>query len=290
MNIDQILENMTQEEAEQLLATDFGADLEKSASAELAQADLAEALYAYGSFMASVEVDSTEELSKEASAEIDEAATEIATAIEESLAEANILDTEDTATLHTEAQAAAGIIFQGYADQIEKIAAEAQASGEVSKMQKIKNWAKAQGKKVSESKAAKHVMANKGKYGAGLAAGALLGGGAYAYKKKHEKKASEVTASEMSDIIRADQEIDAVISAGISKLASEGAATAAKKSMKEKMEEMGSKIKGAADKVKASKFGQHVAANKGKYKIGAGAAALGGAGLLAHKMMSKKDK
>lgn len=267
MNIDQILENMTQEEAEQLLATDFGADLEKSASAELAQADLAEALYAYGSFMANVEMDSTEELSKEASAEIDEVAVEIAEAIEEALEEAGVLDNEDTVALHKEAQAAAGIIFEGYADELEKIAAKAKE--DPSMLAKAQKWVASKGKQIADSKAAKHVVANKNKYGAGLAAGALLGGGAYAYKKKHEKKASEVTASEMSEIIRADQEVDAVISEGISKLA----AKANKKMIPA----------GFMKKVKKS-----VMANKGK--IGGGALALGGAGLLAKKMMSKKDK
>jgi hypothetical protein len=48
MNIEQIIENMTEAEKEQLLKTDFGAEMEKEAAAELAKGDLADALYAYG--------------------------------------------------------------------------------------------------------------------------------------------------------------------------------------------------------------------------------------------------
>lgn len=288
MNIEQILENMTQEEVEQLMATDFGADLEKQASAELAQSDLAEALYTYGAFIADSEVSATEDLSKEASAEQAELAQEIAVALEEALNESGLLETDSTVELHKEAQAAAGIIFQGYADQIEKIAEEAKT--EPGRAAKAKKWLGDKMKAVKDSKVGKHLAANKGKYGAGAAGLAALGAGAYAYKKHHEKKASEITASELSAIVQEEQMTDSVIADGLSKLANAGEQEAVKKGMGEKMkaayESAKQRTKDFASKVKGSAAGKHIGAHAGKYGLGAGMA-LGG--LAAH-MASKKKK
>jgi hypothetical protein len=241
----QDLEGMSEQELEQLLATDFGAELEKEAAAELANADLAEALFAYGAHVATREVESTEDLSKEAAAELDEEYQVITEAIENGLVETGVLQTEDTAQLHKEAQAAAGIIFAGYTEAMSKIASDEKKAGKMAEL-----LAKAK--------------ANKGKIGAGVAGAAALGAGAYAYKKKHEKKASEVTASEMADIIREDQAVDAVISNGLSKLA--GMAE-----MKAKAAEVGGKVIEGVKKHKAP------------LAAGAGGFALG-------KMLSKKKK
>ena len=64
------IENMSEQEVAELLAVDFGPELEKEAAAELASADLAQALYAYGALMAVREFHDEEcDLSKEAGAE-----------------------------------------------------------------------------------------------------------------------------------------------------------------------------------------------------------------------------
>lgn len=278
MNIEQIIENMSEAEKEQLLKTDFGAELEKEASVELAKGDLADALYAYGSFLAHKEVESQEELSKEASAEMDQEEAEIATAVEEALEESEILATEDTAELHKEAQAAAAFMFKGYADAIEKLAAD---EGKMAKMKKFlgDKYNKAKDAAKAGATAAKgHVMKNKGKYGLG-AAGVAAGLGALAYKKKMEKKAGELSYDELREQLEVDQAIDAVVYEGIDKLAAAGVKAFSDK-VKAKMSAIGKTV---AAKGKAA--GSHVMKHKGKY--GAGALALGGAAYAAKKMKDK---
>jgi hypothetical protein len=257
MNIFEEIENMSEQEQEQLLATDFGS-LEKEASAELSKMDLVNALYAYGAFVADQEIESTEDLSKEASAEMASAHEEIAQALEESLVESGILDTEDTAELHKEAQATAALMFQGYADQIEKVAADEGKAGKMAKWLHEKKEAI----KGAAGKAGEGMKKHKGKFGLGAAALAA-GGAAYAYKKHHEKKASELTVSEISDMVAEDQYINSVISEGLNKLAAAG--DVAKPGM-------GAKAKAIWEKAKAgvkSNMGKH----PGKYMLGA--AALG---------------
>ena len=265
------IENMSEQEKAQLLAVDFGADLEKEANAELASGDLAEALFAYGAHMAVREIESTEDLSKEASAELEEEYKVITEAIEQGLAETGILDNEDTVELHKEAQAAAGIIFAGYSDAIEKLANEEAKEGKVKKfLHKTKKAMGEAGEKAKEhaGKFGKHLAKHKGKYGGGAAALAA-GVGALAYKKHHEKKASEISASELADIMNEDQAVDTVVFEGIDKLAAAG-----KKAVSEGL------------LAKATSLGK--SALKHKKAIGGGAAA--GAGGFALGRMSKHKK
>lgn len=267
MNIFEQIENMSEQEQEQLLATDFGS-LEKEASAELSKMDLVDALYAYGAFVADQEIESTEELSKEASAEMASAHEEIAQALEASLVESGILDTEDTAELHKEAQAAAALMFQGYADQIEKVAADEGKAGKMAKWLHEK-------KEAIKGAAGEGMKKHKGKFGLGAAALAA-GGAAYAYKKHHEKKASELTVSEISDMVAEDQYINSVISEGLNKLAAAG--DVAKPGM-------GAKAKAIWEKAKAG-VKANAAKHPGKYMMGASALAAGGA-VGANKMQGK---
>ena len=67
MNIMEKLEQMSEAEISELLNTDFGAELEKQASQEVAQDALTDALYSYGAFMCASEYEACDEtLSKEA--------------------------------------------------------------------------------------------------------------------------------------------------------------------------------------------------------------------------------
>ena len=283
MTLMEEIEQMSDADKKALLEANFGEEMEKEASAELAKADLADALYSYGAYMADREIEEQESLSKEASEEFDSAHSEITSAIEQGLVESGILETEDTAALHQEAQAAAGIIFRGYSDQVEKLAADE------GKMAKMKKWMgeKAEKGKEAAKGAAKsvgaHMGKHKGKYGLGAAALAA-GAGAYGYKKHHEKKASELTASELSEIVQEEQYLNAVITEGFSKLAEAGEG-AAKSSMTDKMKAGFGKLKSKAGSA-GKAVGSHMMKHKGKYGIGA--AALG-AGAAAHQMMKKKD-
>lgn len=256
------IEKMSPEEQAQLLGTEFPAELEKEASAELAKSELADALYAYGAYTADREVAETEELSKEASEEFDGAHQEITEVLEAALNESGILDTEDTAELHKEAQAAAGIILQGYSDQIEKLAAS-----------KKGGVLKAVQKKLQA--AGKVLKKHKGKAAAGGVAAGV--GGAYAYKKLHEKKASEITASELAAIVREDSAIDAVVTEGLDKIAAKGKSLGGKV-MKH--------LKGLGEKAEA--HGKSALKYMGKHKapMAGGLAAGAAAGYAAGK---KKD-
>lgn len=291
MNIDQILENMSEAEIAQLLATDFGAELEKEAAAELAQNELVEALYAYGALMADYEVASTEELSKEASAEYNQAAEEINAVIEEALLNSGILESEDTAELHKEAQAAAAVIFEGYSDQFEKIAKSKAGKGVMHVVKSTLNKAIKKGREHAQA-AGKHIKKHKIPYGVG-AAGLATAGGVYAYKKHkdHEKKASEISAVELAEMIAEDQAVDAVIFQGLEKMAAKGKGKA--KGQKEKgvldsIQHQASKTWKAA-KGHMADAGKMIAKHPGK-SVG-GALALGGiAGAGIHHMAKKKDK
>ena len=277
MNLEQEIEKMTDAEKEALLATDFG-DLEKEAAAELAQADLAQALYIYGAYLADREIESQDELSKEASEEFDAAHAEITNAIEQGLIETGILETEDTVALHKEAQAAAALVFKGYSDQFDKLAAD---ESKMAKMKKFVGDKAAKAKEAAKAAAGKvgaHVKKHKGKYGAGGAALAA-GMGALAYRKKMEKKAGEIPYEELREQMIEDAMVDQVVGDGIAKLAGIGDKAAA---LKGKTVEG---LKAGFAKLKASKAGQHVAAHKNKYM--AGGAALGG---FAAGRASKKDK
>lgn len=285
MTLQERIEKMSDEEKAQLLATEFDTELEKEAAAELAQSDLVDALYAYGAYVADREVESTEELSKEATAEFDAAHAEITAAIEQGLMETGAMDTDDTQELHKQAQVAAAIVFAGYTDQIEKLAADEGKMGKLKKFMgdkasKAKDAAKnlAGKAKGAAGKAAAHMGKHKGKYGAGAAALAA-GAGALAYRKKMEKKAGEISYEEMREQMIEDAQLDQVVFDGIAKLAGMGEKAVALKG------KAVDGMKAGFAKMKASKAGQHVAANKTKYMVGG--AALGGAALG---RASKKDK
>lgn len=254
------IENMSQEDIQQLLATEFPAELEKQASEELAKSDLAEALYAYGAYTADREVAEAEvadgALSKEASEEFDGAHAEITQAVEQALEESGILETEGTAELHKEAQAAAGIMLQGYTDQLEKLSAKAGVMKVIGK----------------------HLKKHKG-HAAAAAAGAGAVEGVHQYKKHHEKKASEVSASEMSEIIREDMTVDSVIAEGLDKLAKAGM-NKAMESMKKGL------IRGGKA---AGKHGRSALKYMGKHKGAMGAGAGGVAAGVAGSHLAKKD-
>jgi hypothetical protein len=293
MNLDQILENMSEEEITQLLETDFGDELEKEASAELAQTELAEALYAYGALMADYEVASQEELSKEASAEFGEVSEQINAALEEALVESGILENDDTAELHKEAQAAAAMIFEGYADQLEKVA---KAKPGVMKVIKQKlALLKSKGMEAGKS-AGKFVKKHKIPVAVG-ATGLATAGGLYAYKKKkdHEKKASEITAAELAEMVAEDQAVDAVIFEGIEKMAAKAKNKVKKQpGMLGQLKQQALQLKQKAGKAvgqvktKAKAAGKYMMKHKGPL---AGALALGGtAGVLGHMATKKKEQ
>ena len=113
MNLFDEVQNMSEEEQQQLLATDFGPELEKQASEEIGKANLADALYSYGAYLAGMDIDSQDEMSKEASEAYSNAGEELTYAVEAGLIDSGILEIEDTIELHKEAQAAAAIMFQG---------------------------------------------------------------------------------------------------------------------------------------------------------------------------------
>ena len=294
MNYEDIINGMSEEEIQFLMETEFGPELEKQAAAELAQSDLADALYTYGALMCDMEINSTEGLSKQASAEYADLSAEIAAALEDALLTSGILESEDTAELHKEAQAAAGLIFQGYADQFEKIAklevgkygqqrnilsaAEAhaaQGNHVRAKYHQVKDW-------ITET-AKKHPKKLSALGGAAVGAGTIAA--IHKYKKQHEKKASETTASELADIVREEAYLDSVIFEGMDKLANEGAKAAEQKegimhSLREKATAAKNYIEGKGKDVWEY-------AKKKPYHVGGGAAAAAGLGYLGHKMYKK---
>lgn len=258
------IEKMSQEDIQKLLATEFSPELEKQASEELAKSELAEALYAYGAYTADRELAEAEvaegELSKEASDEFDGAHAEITQAVETALEESAILDTEDTSELHKEAQAAAAIMLQGWTDQVEKVA----AAGKKAAVMKVL------GKHLKKHKG--HAMAA----GGGVAVGAAAEG-ARQYKKHHEKKASEVSLSELADVVREDLAVDAVIVAGLDKLAAAGKAKGLEAVKKGVVKAMHSaKGHGKAALKYMGKHKSHMGAAAGGAAVGAGAAHLAG--------------
>jgi hypothetical protein len=294
MNLMEQIDNMSQEEIDELLNTELPEELEKEASAEIAQAELADALYAYGAYMVDREFESHGDLSKEASAEFDEAHEQITTALEESLNESGILEVDDTAALHKEAQAAAAIIFQGFADQFEKIANEVAASKEPGRMKKFKDFMSAQGSKAWEKTkgAGRHIAAHKGKYGAGAAGVAAAGGGIYAYRrhKNMKKTAGEMSYDELRADIMEDAMIDAVIEDGLSKLANAAdVAVAAKKGLGQRAKDIYHAAKGHATKG-YEKAHAHVGRNPGRYGLAGGAALGYGAKATHDKYEVKKRK
>lgn len=259
------IEKMTDAEKASLLATTFPEELEKQAAADIASHELAEALYAYGALKAEgavAEEEGVEKIAAEAIAEHNEALENVDAVIEERLNILGVAATEDPIEFHKEAQAAAGLIFAGYSETLEKLAAKGKAGAIKSMLGKAHKAAKDAGKAV---------VKHKGK--AALGAGGIAAG-VYGAKKLMDKKASEAS---IGDIIDAIDVRDAYFSslqdveAGVEKLAAAGAGMG---------EKLMKSLKGGA-----AATGAHLKKHKGLYGAGAGGAAAGfGAGRL-----SKKD-
>lgn len=271
-------EKLTDAQKQEILGMEFDAELEKEASDEVAESDLQNALYAYGMFKADVEVEAEEAgedgLSKEASEQFEAAETEISAAIEAGVEELGLADIEDEAELHKTAMACAGIIFEGYSDQMEKWAAKSKKDGKGLKGMygNMKKKVGALGEKAKGLAAKGHKLVKKhpGKAGAIAAGGLALGYGA---KKLMDKKASDLSASELIDLTLEKQATVEVVVEGIEKLAARGAAKAG----------LASKAMGHVKSLHKKHLAGH-----GKQMAGAGAAGAG-AGYLAHRMQ-KKDK
>lgn len=262
--INEAIEKLSEDELKAIVETDFDAELEKEAADEAAQAELENALYAYGMFKADLEIEAEEVgeagLSKEASAEFESAEQEISAAIEAGVAELGLDNLEDDVEMHKTAMMAATLIFEGYTDQLEKWAAQSKKAG----AKGAKGMLKSLGKKIKHhaGAAGKHMAKHKGEYagGAALAAAGYAGGRAHEHMKK---SASELTTAELIDLTLGKQAALDVIVEGIEKLAARGKGKA------------GILAKGMA----------HLKKHKAAYGGGAGA---GAAGYLAGRM-HKKD-
>ena len=312
MNLFEQVQNMSAEEQQQLLDTDFGPELEKQAAEELGKAELADALYTYGAYLAEVELEAQGELSKEASEEYNQVGSEISQAVESGLEASGILDLDDTVALHKEAQAAAAIMFQGYADQIEDLVKEAKkkivkkpakvaAKPAPGMGAKLHGMVKNVGKKLHEAASASGKYVAKHKAPLGIGAGVGLGAaglGALAYKKHHEKKAYELTVEEIYSAVAEEAEFNAVVCEGLEKLANNGKQKAAKAVAGGMMHHLGKAkdaIKGhaaAAGKWVSNKAseGKKIVTQQHPGKAGLAAGALAGGALThaAHKMSEKE--
>src|SRR5574343_1272570 len=124
-DIESLMENVTEEEAQELLETEFPAELEKQAEAEVEHMALQDALFAYGALMADAEAhtDADGEIEKTAAEGFQQAEAEISVAIERGVVNLGLDQPESDQELHKHAMAAAGVILEGYAAQLEKIAA-----------------------------------------------------------------------------------------------------------------------------------------------------------------------
>lgn len=261
------VEAMSDEDKKALLETQFPEEMEKEAEAHIDTMGLAESLYNYGYMqgeLAVAEVDGFDKIASEDLKAHEESMNSTGEDIDQFLENLKVSELEDSTELHKQAQAAAGLIFQGYVDALEKTAAPL-------KLKKLMGQAH---KKMKA--AGKHIMKHKGKYIGGSAA---IGAGAYGAKKLMEKKASEAT---IGDIIEAIDVRDIAISqaaeveAGVEKLAAKGAKAGS---------EFLKKIRGAAESAaktvgKEGKAGWGFA-KKHKALVGGTAAGLAGAGAAA---------
>lgn len=251
-NMMEEIENMTAEEQQALLETQFPEEMEKMAAAEIATGELTEALYAYGWLSAEravAEHDGLDKIASEALEEHEAAEAQVGAIIEAALETLGTAYNEDEVGMHKEAQAAAAVIFEGYSDALEKIAKSKPSKGFMAKM------------KAYYGKAKKHVGAHSGKYGLGAGAAAGLAGGYMS------KKASDMTLGEIVDVVQSVNEVEA----GLEKIAKRGAA---------KGKGLWNKIKGHYGTAK-----KHVGKHSGKYGLGAGAAG----GAVAGRMLADRD-
>ena len=284
--IEQAIENMTDAELEAALNAEIPAELEKEASVKLASQELADAFYAYGGLLADKalsSVDGVEKIASEVIEEFDAAEAEISQSIEQGIEALGIEDAEDDVAFHKEAQAAAAIIFQGYTDFLEKEAGKKPGavaeflSGASKSLKKARksvgehadNAAKFMRKK--KNQAVKFLDKHKGTIGAG-AAGVAAGSGA-AYAKHHmDKKASELTVAELTNVIRDSLVAEGEIMDGVEKLASKGA----KKGVsfgKKIMKHYNAAKNKAGEAYDVSK--KHLGKHKSKYMAGGVGAAAG---------------
>lgn len=271
--IEQAIAKLTDEDAKKILAAEFPEELEKEASDEAAAYELQNAFYAYGAMAADLEIESEcGELSKEASEEFAQCDAEITAAIEAGLVELGLDQIEDSVEFHKHAMAAATLVFEGYTDQIEKLAKKGGKEGGIVGTMKKHVGAAAEKAKALGASAAKHVKGfgkhvakHPGKAGMIAAAGTAAGYGAHHLL---HKKASELTADEMIDLTLEKQATLDVIADGIEKLAAHGG-------------KKGAHLAGAMKHIKgfAKKHGKH----------GAISAGVGAAGYLAGRM-HKKEK
>lgn len=263
------IENMSEQELIDIMNTEFPEELEKQASAEIAESALTEALYDYGMLIGErsmVEISSDGDLSKVASEETiqDHADLEAAAGavIEEAMEELALAQTDEI-TLHKTAQVCAAVIFDGYTDAIQKLAEDAPAAGAaaegaVEKMKKgiidaydkSKGWVKANPMK-------------SGAIGGALGTAALIGAASKLKNRNNpmDKEASSMTVGEIAATIQAASEVE-YGAARLEKLA-EDKATMAKKIL------------------------DHLSRNKKKY-YGAAAAGVAGGGYGAYRYMKKK--
>ena len=186
--IEQLVDGLSEEDAQELLNTEFPEGMEKQAEAELAAGDLANSLYALGALYADRAICSELDLEKTAAEELDQAEAEISESIEVSLEATGIEQLTDTVAFHKEASDAAALILRGYTDFFVKTAAEPAAAAAAEGFFK-RNYGKAKdlaGKGAGHVK--KHMGEHYGKYLAGAGGAAAGVGGKYMYDKRKKKK------------------------------------------------------------------------------------------------------
>lgn len=292
--IEKLIEGMSEQELQAILNTEYPAELEKQAEAALAQEDLVDALYAYGALMADKEVAESEgELSKEASAEFEAASNEIQGMVDSAIEASGVAADEDTISLNESAQAAAAVILEGYTDQIEKTAA---AKAKAGKLQQLKKWVAAKSKAVRESaeEAGKYAKKHKKPLLASAGVGALGALGAMKAKEHMDKRASELTVSELMELLNAEAVEQASVVDGIDKLAAKGREKAAKgfmASLKGAAKSVGKKLEAGKDAAveHAQAAGKYLKKNVKPIAGGAAAGAALGAG-AAHLANKKSEE
>lgn len=282
IELEKYVDSLSEEDKQAILNTEFPEEIEKQAAAAFAEADLIDNLYAYGAMTADMELEDAEAgeagLSKEASADFEQAEKEISEAIETGVAATGLSELEDEVELHKKAQAMSAVIFQGYTDYIEKMAGKKEHAGKVGKwlaskakkagkmMGAAKDSAKKHGGKVAD-----HMKKHKKAYMVGAGSAALAAGGGAMAHKHMSKKASELTVDELTGAMLNRMDAVEVVEEGLEKLSSAAG-------------KIGDKVKKHLGTARA-----HLGAHKEKYSAGAGAAAGGMAAHLAHRM-GKKDK
>lgn len=242
------IENMTPEQIAQLeqAVAALPEEQVKEAQAAVDRELLADALYQYGWLQAERQFATCEgdgDLSKVASADVIKTHEEQEALVQENIEtlvnELGIEGIEDEVEFAKEAQAAAGLIFNGYTDALEKIAAAkpamfkkflGKAKGAMKDLHAKGKDMAAKGMSVAKKhgKKALHAVKKHPGKAMGAAAGLGLAAGAMAHKKM-EKKASDMSVEELHEEFARITEIEA----GLDKLAAYAAkkGEAAKKNL-----------------------------------------------------------